>query len=54
VHQWVRLVAACYLDPAGALAAACAEPAAPADPAAEVDPAAHIDTAPVDREEWAG
>jgi len=42
VHRWVRLVAACYLDPSGALAAACAQPAG------------HVDAARVDREEWAG
>jgi Rieske 2Fe-2S family protein len=42
VHQWVRLVAGCYLDPSGALARACAETAG------------HLDTAAVDREEWAG
>jgi Rieske 2Fe-2S family protein len=42
VHQWVRLVASCYLDPAGALAAACA------------GTEGCVDGAGVDREEWAG
>ncbi len=50
VHQWVRLVASCYLDPAGALLAACRERAAvPVHPAA-----ACVDGTAVDREEWSG
>jgi glycine betaine catabolism A len=50
VHQWVRLVASCYLDPAGALSCACHDSgAAPVDAAA-----ACVDGMTVDREEWSG
>jgi glycine betaine catabolism A len=50
VHQWVRLVASCYLDPAGALSAACRDGAAgPVDAAP-----ACVDGTAVDQEEWSG